>query len=133
MIKNGSRGFTLVELIIVIIIIGILAAVAIPKYMNAVERAKIGKAKTGLGMITKAEKMYVAENSSFSTDTANGGALDKYVEMTDMNADADWGYVIAGTTAAFTATATKKAGMPHAGETVTLTNLGAWSGTHTLL
>jgi Tfp pilus assembly protein PilE len=120
-------------LIIVIIIIGILASVAIPQYMNAVERARVGKAKSGLGMVIKAEKMYIADKSSFSTDTANGGALDKYIEMADLNADADWDYTIAGTTAAFTATATKKATAPHAGETVTLTNLGAWAGTHTLL
>ncbi|MFA5116296.1 MAG: prepilin-type N-terminal cleavage/methylation domain-containing protein, partial [Candidatus Omnitrophota bacterium] len=37
------KGFTLVELIIVVIIIGILGTIAVPQYMAAVERARAGK------------------------------------------------------------------------------------------
>ena len=128
-----NRGFTLVELIIVIIIIGILASIAIPQYMNAVERARIGKAKSALGMIIKAEKMYIADKNAFSTDVAAGGTLDKYVEMADIAGDPDWGYAIAGAEAAYTATATRSGAGTHAGQTVTLTNAGVWGGTHTLL
>ena len=61
-----KKGFTLVELLIVVIVVGILAAFAIPQYINAVEKAKVGSAKNSLGLIAQAEKMYRAEKGGDS-------------------------------------------------------------------
>jgi type IV pilus assembly protein PilA len=62
-----SSGFTLVELMIVVAIIGILAAVAIPNYQKYQARARQSEAKIALAALYTAQKSYAVENSSFST------------------------------------------------------------------
>lgn len=127
-----KKGFTLVELIIVVIIIGILATIAVPQYMKAVERARAGKARSALTQIAKAEKMYGAEwNGIYLAVAVNGmlgSQLNNYVEMNEIGGDPDWAYSATIAANMFTGTAVKKAGLPNAGETITLNELGVWGG-----
>jgi prepilin-type N-terminal cleavage/methylation domain-containing protein len=53
-----QRGFTLVELMIVVVIIGILATIAIPKFTSVVSRSKLTELKNGLWHIVNLEKAY---------------------------------------------------------------------------
>jgi type IV pilus assembly protein PilE len=68
---NNRKGFTLVELMVVVAIIAILAAIAIPIYMNYVRRGKQIEAKTLLMALKVEEEQYRAENNCYTTTAAN--------------------------------------------------------------
>jgi type IV pilus assembly protein PilE len=126
-----KNGFTLVELVIVIVIFTILASIAVPQYLTGIERAKGGKARIQLMVISKAEKMYAADNNGAYIACTNAtlqANLGLYTEMTDIAADTDWSYDVATGAGTFTATATKRAGQTNAGQTITYTGV-VWGGT----
>ena len=65
LIKQARRGFTLIELMIVVAIIGILAAVAIPAFMDYMKRSKKTEAALQLNKIGKNSKRAYMENSQY--------------------------------------------------------------------
>ncbi|HQS30572.1 MAG: hypothetical protein B7X59_04050 [Polaromonas sp. 39-63-203] len=69
--RSMQKGFTLIELMIVVAIIGILAAVALPAYQDYTIRAKVTE---GI-VLGSSLKVVVADNASNATPLANGGLL----------------------------------------------------------
>lgn len=65
-----SRGFTLIELMIVVAIVAILSAIALPAYNNYVTRSKLPEAFSGLSGMSVAMQQYNQDNRSY---LANGG------------------------------------------------------------
>jgi len=65
---GSTKGFTLIELMIVVAIIGILAAIAIPNYMKYMAKTKQSEARSNLRGIFTVELSYFGEHTSFTTE-----------------------------------------------------------------
>lgn len=66
-------GFTLMELLVVVLVIGILATAAIPQYFKVVERARMAEAQSTFASLRSAQTSYSAKNGRY---TDNWGDLD---------------------------------------------------------
>ena len=70
-----QKGFTLVELMIVIVIVGILSAVALPNFLNQTNKARATEARTQMSAALKNAQMVVLEEGSAGTGTALKGKI----------------------------------------------------------
>lgn len=83
------KGFTLIELMIVIIIIGVLAAIAAPMMSSNVVRARRSEAVSIMGAIRTAERLYYVDRNTYttvdSTNWTSTGNLNQYIQGNDFN------------------------------------------------
>ena len=73
--QKKSHGFTLIELMIVVAIIGILAAIAIPQFANLVAKSQEGRTKANLGTIRSALSIYYGDSEGWYPVAATGANL----------------------------------------------------------
>ena len=86
-----EKGFTLIELMVVIFIVGILAAVAIPIMRGRIDSAKWAEAKAAMGSIRTAARAYEAEKGS-TYPAASYAAADLYTDLGFSTTDLDGKY-----------------------------------------
>ena len=72
---NPSKGFTLIEIMIVVAILGIISSIALPSYVEYVRKGKRADAKVELLRIAQMQESYFVENLSYAKDltTSTGG------------------------------------------------------------
>ena len=66
--SKTRKGFTLVELAVVIVIIGVLAAFGVPKFLVSVEKSKASEAFNYLSTVQSAQERYLAQNGVYAND-----------------------------------------------------------------
>ncbi|MGB0951608.1 MAG: type II secretion system protein [Planctomycetota bacterium] len=114
--RNGQAGFTLVELVVVIIVLGILAAIAVPKFMDFTTDAKDSALKGSLGGVRSAISNFYAYSGTpagggtiayptLAELTTTGTVMAQGIPANPYSTGADPSAVIAGTTKGTPATA----------------------------
>ncbi len=116
--RTKKKGFTLVELMVVVIIVGILATVAVPIYRTNIRKAMASEGAALLGSVLTAQRIYFAEHNAYTTTKSELGVDtigNKYfTDYTVSSADAN----------GFTAETTGTGGAAGVTVTMTYTNAG---------
>ena len=135
--NKNKKAVTLIELIIAIVIIGILAAIAIPMFPRVMEATKAKEAVAALHQIRTGERMYrVEENTYWGPSSGTGDVAkikqinDKLGVFLDYRTNRNWNYSITAAAAnTFTATATRKSGgTQYINKTITIDEKGDLGG-----
>jgi prepilin-type N-terminal cleavage/methylation domain-containing protein len=66
--KKQDEGFTLIEMLVVVIIIGILSAIAMPSFLSQAAKTRQSEAKNSTGTLNRAQQAYYLENQIFADD-----------------------------------------------------------------
>jgi len=79
-LRRNRRGFTLVEIMIVVAIIGLLAAIAIPNFVQARRQAQANACINNLRQIDYAKEQWALANNAGSGDAVASGDIDGYIK-----------------------------------------------------
>ena len=102
--RTGHRGFTLIEILIVVIILGILAGITFPQFFNATTAAKTSAVQSTAGTLRSAIGLYQVQHSGKLPGTGAGSSFASnqfWIDMTTQTDDAGHPYTITSTTGPF--------------------------------
>ncbi len=105
------RGFTLIEVIIVVAVLGILAAVALPSFLDSIRKGRRSEAMGALAQVQQAQERWRANHSAYADNDKLSTAHPDGLGVAATTGSGYYGIALSGVSAAgYTATATAKSG-----------------------
>lgn len=92
MVKKSSAGFTLIELMIVVAILGILASIAYPSYQESIRKTQRAEGRTALLQVLQQQERYMTQNNTYLAFTA--GANNSAFKTFSGDSSANSAYII---------------------------------------
>jgi prepilin-type N-terminal cleavage/methylation domain-containing protein len=108
--RKPRRGFTLTELMVVMVIVGVMVAASAPSFQRAIEQSRADIAVANLRAIWAAERLHWLEYHNYTSDIAalqTLGILDKEIPTDSSGAKGGYWYEISASSGTMTATATR--------------------------
>jgi prepilin-type N-terminal cleavage/methylation domain-containing protein len=115
--SNGieRRGFSLVELMVAVVVLGILSSIGIPRFQQSLEQSRADIAGANLRAVWSAERLYWLQNRTYATDL-NTLLSANLIDPSLTTATAPYTYVVSNASeSGFTATATRSSGFSWSG------------------
>jgi type IV pilus assembly protein PilA len=97
---HRQQGFTLIEILVVVVILGVLASIALPSFLSQAARSKQARALVYIGLVNRAQQAFFVENDRFATSTAELG-------FAASHAPPDYAYTITSQTGGIKVTQTQ--------------------------
>ena len=115
MYETKSKGFTLTELMIVVVVISVLAAIAYPSYLEQARDARRSDGQASLARLAQFMERFYTENNRYDQDLA-GNAVALPFTQTPLDGTAAYNLTVAAAANTFTLSATPIVGGPQAGD-----------------
>lgn len=125
-----QRGFTLIELMIVVVVVSILASIAVPSFMNSIRKGRRADAVAALAELQQAQERHRANNPTYASALTGSGSLGL---SSTASPSGYYTLAISGTPTAttYTVTATANSGQSQASDTGCTVLTAAYSATAT--
>lgn len=94
---DAARGFTLIELMVVVAVVAILVAIAVPSYSEAVRKGKRGQAKSDLVEAAQIAERYKTINGTYKDLSAGTGSSNEIFDQSPKTGAADYDIAVVGT------------------------------------
>ena len=111
--EKSSRGFTLIEVMVTVVILAVLTAIAVPAYQNYISTSRNTEGRNNLAAIKLAQEEYFLENNRYfphpdGTVQTNDNSINAYWTPAENNAERNFDYAVAASNGGtgYTATAT---------------------------
>jgi len=119
--RTGVRGYSLIEMIVVMMVLGVLTSLGIPRFQQSLEQARANVAGANLQAIWSAQRLYWLQNRFYATDlptlqTLTLPNLSPLIDPTLISATAPYTYTVHLTDSGFTATATRNGSSSWSGD-----------------